>query len=98
MRDIGISAGSKFSYQVFAFDNYFTGSLTDWSGVATVTPNTPRFSASASSVSVPVNGTAALTVSSNPAGDAASPSQSGLLLLHRDGKTGAEATAVTVTP
>jgi hypothetical protein len=97
-RDLGITAGTKFSYQVFAFDNYFTGALTDVSDRVTLTPNAPRFQAAEEFFSIPVGGAKALTVNRNAAGDAASPSQSGLLLMYYDGKTGAEASAITVTP
>jgi hypothetical protein len=97
-QNIGVFANSKFSYQVFAFDNYFSGWLTDVSDRVTVTPNTPRFAADEQFFSIPVGGSKAVTVNHNPAGDAASPSQSGLLFMYYEGKTGAEASAVTITP
>ena len=98
LRDLGITGATKISYQVFAFDNYFTGALTDVSDRVTVTLGTPRFAAAEEFFSIPVGGAKALTVNRNAAGDAASPSQSGLLLMYYDGKTGAEASAITVTP
>ena len=98
LSDLGITSATKISYQVFAFDNYFTGALTDVSDRVTVTLGTPRFFADEEFFSIPVGGAKALTVNRNAAGDAASPSQSGLLLMYYDGKTGAEASAITVTP
>jgi subtilisin family serine protease len=98
-RDVGLmTAGTKFTYTVYAFDNYFTGALTDFAGPATVTPNALRFVPAASFFTIPIGGAVALPISRNPAGDAASPSQSGLLLMYSDGKTGAEASAITITP
>jgi hypothetical protein len=96
--DLGITGATKISYQVFAFDNYFTGALTDVSDRVTVTLGTPRFAAEEEFFSILVGGAKALTINRNAAGDAASPSQSGLLLMYYDGKTGAEASAITVTP
>jgi hypothetical protein len=37
-------------------------------------------------------------VTHNPAGDTASPSQTGLLLMHREARKGREADLVTVVP
>jgi len=96
--DLDITGDTQISYQVFAFDNYFTGALTDVSDRVTVTLGTPRFAAEEEFFSIPVGGAKALTINRNAAGDAASPSQSGLLLMYYDGKTGAEASAITVTP
>ena len=81
----GITATSRFSFSIFAFDNYFTGNLTDSIENMTFTLATPRFSGSGvPATGVPVGGTSTLTVSSVAGGDAASPSQKGLLLLYRD--------------
>ena len=98
LSDLGITGATQFSYQVFAFDNYFTGSLTDVSNPVTLTLNAPRFAPAEDFFTISVGGAKALTVNRNVAGDAASPSQSGLLLMYYDGKTGAEASAITVTP
>jgi subtilisin family serine protease len=98
LSDLKITSATKISYQVFAFDNYFTGNLTDVSDRVTVTLGAPRFFADEEFFSIPAGGAKALTINRNAAGDAASPSQSGLLLMYYDGKTGAEASAITVTP
>ena len=93
---LGLTPASKFVFSVYAFDNYFTGALTDQIENMVFTGGTPHFSAT--SGSVPANGSATLTITSNPAGATASPSQTGLLLMYRDLKPGAEADAVTITP
>ena len=103
---IGLTPGTKFDFSVLAFDNYFTGFATDAIQNMTYTPSTPRFVGSGiPATGVPAGGSSTLTVQSVPGGDAASPSQTGLLLLYRDAKsTGnsalseGEANAITVTP
>ena len=103
---IGLTPGTQFDYSVFAFDNYFTGFLTDAIENMTYTPSTPRFVGSGvPATGVPAGGSSTLTVQSVPGGDVSSPSQIGLLLLYRDAKsTGnsnlseGEANAITVTP
>jgi subtilisin family serine protease len=92
--DIGVAAGAQFRFSVFAGDNYYTGALTDSIAGMLYTLETPRFTSS--DVTVPVNGLVLLGIDRNSAGDAASPSQSGLLLMYRDGRTGREADAITV--
>ena len=98
LSDLGLTPASKFTFFVAAFDNYFTGNPTDVTDDMTVTLGTPRFSPAAAAATVPINGTVNLPFTRIPAGDAASPSQTGLLLLYRDAKPGAEAQAITITP
>jgi len=81
----GLTATAPFDFSVFAFDNYFTGNLTDSIENMTFTLASPRFTGSGvPTTGVPAGGTATLTVSAVGGGDAASPSQQGLLLLYRD--------------
>jgi subtilisin family serine protease len=81
----GLTATAPFNFSVFAFDNYFTGNLTDSIENMTFTLATPRFTASGvPATGVPVGGSSILTVTAVAGGDAASPSQKGLLLLYRD--------------
>ncbi|MBA3776022.1 MAG: hypothetical protein H0X11_06220, partial [Betaproteobacteria bacterium] len=61
------------------------------------TLDTPKF-ASVPSTVVPVGGSVSLPIEAIPGGEAASPSQTGILLLYRDAKPGAEAELITVTP
>lgn len=93
-----ITPATKLNYSVYAFDNYFTGQLTDAIPGITYTPGTPKFVSNVSSGVVPVGGSVNLAVQAVPGGAIASPSQSGLLLLYRDALSGQEASAVAVTP
>ena len=103
---VGLTPGTKFDFSVFAFDNYFTGFLTDAIQNMTYTLSTPRFVGSGiPATGVPAGGSSTLAIQSVAGGDTASPSQTGLLLLYRDAKsTGnsglseGEADAITVTP
>lgn len=98
--DIGItSASQQFRFSVYAFDNYFTGQLTDSITNMVHTLGTPRYTSTlGDSLGVPVGFSGALPVSRPAGGAAASPSQSGLLLLYRDARSGREADVVTITP
>jgi subtilisin family serine protease len=96
---LGLSADTRFDFSVFAFDNYFTGNLTDAIEGMTYTPSTPRFVTSGVPTGgVPVGGTSTLTIQMVPGGDAASPSQRGILLMYRDGTSKHEADTIAVTP
>lgn len=95
---LGITGETTFDFSVYAFDNYFTGNLTDAVEDMTFTSGTPRYTASAASLTVPAGGSVSLGVTAVDGGATASPSQSGLLLMYRDAKTKAEASAITVTP
>jgi minor extracellular serine protease Vpr len=105
MSSVGLTPGQKFSFFVLAFDNYFTGNLTDNIGddihPMTFTLGKPRFATDGgtgfASLIVPIGASGPLPVTKVAGGDAASPSQSGILLRYRDAK-GIEADAVTVTP
>jgi len=81
---VGLTSTSQFDFSIFAFDNYFTGNLTDAIENMTFSFQTPRFTASGVPASVPVGGSATFTVNAVTGGDAASPSQKGMLLLYRD--------------
>jgi hypothetical protein len=96
--DIGLSPTTPFRFSVVTGDNYFTGIITDAIVDMTHTLGVPRFVPSVTSVTVPVNGAADVTVTHNPAGAAASPSQTGLLVLYADARKGREADVVTVVP
>ncbi len=98
LSDLGLTPNSKFTFQVRAFDNYFSGALTDLVPPATVTLASPRFFVPGASATAPANATTAVSINRFAPGDAASPSQIGVLFLYSDGKTGAEAEAITVTP
>ncbi|MGH8286443.1 MAG: S8 family serine peptidase [Steroidobacteraceae bacterium] len=94
---IGAAPNTQMSFSVLAFDNYFTGVLTDSIEGMAFTLNTPRFAvAGAPATGVPANGSSVLTVTPVTGGDAASPSDKGLLLLYRDGRARKEAETINV--
>jgi hypothetical protein len=95
---VGLTPASKFRFGVYAFDNYFSGFLTDAIENMVFTGGTPRFTPAVASAALAAGGSAPLPITSNPAGATASPSQTGLLLMYRDLKLGSEADAVTITP
>ena len=99
--DVGITDASQpFTFMVYSFDNYFTGQPTDIINPMTYTLGTPRYTTALGlgGISVPAGFSGGLPVSAVAGGAAASPSQSGLLLLHGNGKTNRESDVVTVTP
>ncbi len=99
LSSIGLTETTQFNFSVLAFDNYFTGNLTDAILGMTYTPATPRFVGSGiPDTGVPAGGSSTLTINSVPGGDAASPSQQGLLLMYRDARSQRQADAVTVKP
>ena len=89
-----IDPAVPFNFQVVAIDNYFTGLVSDTIGTMTYQLGAPRFSAAGPVLSVPVGASGAVPVAAGPAG--ASPSQSGLLIMWRDGLPGREASIVNV--
>lgn len=94
---VGLTPTSQFTFSVLAFDNYFTGNLTDSIQNMTFSFKTPRFTSSQPpATGVPSDGRVTLTVSEVSGGATASPSQTGLLLMYRDAAK-REAQPVTVT-
>jgi subtilisin family serine protease len=99
LSDIGLTPGTQFDFSVFGCDNYFTGFCTDAITGMTYTAGTPRYVGSGiPSSGIPAGGSSTLAISAVPGGDAASPSQTGLLLMYRDARTQREADQITVTP
>jgi hypothetical protein len=99
LTDIGLTPGTQFDFSVFACDNYFTGLCTDAITGMTYTAGTPRFVGfGLPGTGVPAGGSSTLSIQAVPGGDAASPSQLGLLLMYRDARTQSEADAITVNP
>ncbi|HNR21574.1 MAG TPA: S8 family serine peptidase [Steroidobacteraceae bacterium] len=94
---MGASPSSQMVISALAFDNYFTGNLTDYIDGKVFTPGLPRFDVSAP----PAAGVAPLsltmlTVTAPEGGETASPSQEGLLFFYRDANVGLEADVVPV--
>ena len=80
---IGITDDTTFDFAVQAIDNYFTGNVTDEVGPMTYTPSTPKFMATDAPDIVPPHSTVRFGTAAVPGGAEASPSQIGLLLMHR---------------
>ena len=97
LANLGLTPGTQFDVSFYAFDNYFTGALTDAIEGKTLTLGTPRFFGSGvPAAGVPAGGSSTLTIDAIPGGDVASPSQTGLLLMLRDSKSEQEAAIITV--
>jgi subtilisin family serine protease len=95
---IGITSPTQaFRFTVYSFDNYFTGSLTDSVATMTYTLGTPKYKLNIDTFSLAPGTSGALSVTAPSGGATASPSQTGLLLLHSDAKTGRESDTITVT-
>lgn len=91
---LGLTPDSPIGFYVDTADSYFTGLVTDFiadpvNGFFKFTPAHPRFPVTQPSVAVPAGGRASVDVSHDPAGDTASPSQIGLLGIHRNAVPGA---------
>lgn len=94
---LGISPDTKIRCDLYGQDNYYTGALTDAIFGAVFTPGIPRFSTMPYEF-VGVGQSANITVRPVSGGNAASPSQTGLMLMYTAGPTGQEYSQVTVTP
>ncbi len=92
---VGLTEGSQFTFSVLAADLYFTGAVTDAITDMTFTVGTPRYT-TADTVTVPSPGATQLKITEVSGGAAASPSQTGVLVLWRDGMKGKEASVITV--
>ncbi len=76
---LGLTPGQTFAYDVYAFDNYFTGNLTDQIEGMSFTYGQPKYVVD-DYITVPARRSASLPVAKNPsAGDS---TQTGLLLRH----------------
>ncbi len=100
---IGVAPGQQFNFQVQARDFYFTGEYTDVSpagGVSyhTYTMGQPRYTVDNLLPVVPAEGETLLTVARSAGGDAASPSQIGLLLMYRQAPVERESDSVLIKP
>jgi subtilisin family serine protease len=98
--DIGITspATQQFKFSVYVYDNYFTGEYKDFIGTMTYTLGKPKYQLAIDSYMVNPGAGGVVPIAAVAGGATASPSQTGFLLLHYDGRTGREADLVTVTP
>jgi hypothetical protein len=102
----GLSLGysTPFTFTVDAFDNFYTGNLTDQIGPMQYELDMPKFYAG--DLTVPANSSSPLTIFPNNAANifftgpynGNSPSQTGLLLMYQDAQAGVEAGQILVTP
>lgn len=93
---MGLTDSSTFDFTVLSFDNYFTGQISDTIGPMTYTPATPKFAVDGGITRTVAPGRSILLRSSAvPGGDTASPSQTGVLMLHR-GNAGTESSTVVL--
>jgi subtilisin family serine protease len=97
---------TPFVFSVLAFDNYYTGNLTDFIGPMQFELDMPTVYPAVSEFIVPADGSTNLAVFPNNAANVYltgpyngnSPSQTGLLLMYTDGKAGQEDASITVSP
>jgi hypothetical protein len=92
-----VTPSTPFVFSLLAFDNYYTGNLTDFIGPMQYELDSPKFYGFPSSFVLAANTSSATGVIPNNAYNGNSPSQSGLLLIYKDAKT-PEADIITVTP
>jgi minor extracellular serine protease Vpr len=105
---IGVTPGQPFRFSVFAFDAYFTGELWDCApkigfacaGAYQYTPGAARFNVPEDQLfpTVPPQGQVEFNWTSSPESDMASPSQTGLLFLHRNAHVGRESEHIMIAP
>ena len=93
-----VTINAPFKFSVLAFDNYFTGNLTDIVLGMKYELDSPQEFTVPPSLVVPAGSSSLVTVFPTSPYNGNSPSQKGLLLLYTDGKTGQESSQVTVFP
>jgi len=94
---LGITKDNKITFSAYAFDNFFTGEVTDGIENMVFTPGKPRYAAAGiPETGLPAGSAAPVMVNVIEGGNAASPAQSGLLVLLGDGTPDAEAIAISV--
>jgi hypothetical protein len=97
---------TPFTYSVLAFDNYFTGNLTDSIGPMAYELDMPQFYVATTEFTAAANVSTPVTVVPNNAANpfmsgaynGNSSSQTGILFMYTDGKVGQEASMVAVKP
>ncbi len=72
---LGMTPETQFNFSVYAFDNYFTGALTDLVEDMTFTGATPKYATDVVEFMVPANKTLNVKITSVAGGAEASPSQ-----------------------
>jgi len=97
---MGLTATTAFDFTVVAYDNYFSGLVTDSIGPMRYTPGTPRyvFGGALGDGTLGKGQSGTVPVTAVAGGAQASPSQSGVLLMHYGAPQGREATTIEVRP
>jgi minor extracellular serine protease Vpr len=100
MSALGLTAASQFDFTVVGYDNYFSGAITDTIGPMTYTGGTPNyvFDGGLGDGVLPLGGSADVPITAVAGGATASPSQTGILLIHYQAAQGQEATTIEVRP
>lgn len=93
-----MTISAPFTFTLDAFDNYFTGNLTDEIADMRYELDMPQFFAASAEFTVPANSAASVTVYPTTPYNGNSPSQTGLLLLYTNGLSGQEAAMIKVKP
>jgi hypothetical protein len=102
-----LTLSTSFTFSVLAFDNYFTGNLTDQIVNMRYELDDPKFFTDTTEYLAAPNGSAPVTIFPNnatspffnPGGyKGHSPSQTGILVFYSNGKVNQEADLITVTP
>jgi minor extracellular serine protease Vpr len=83
MSAIGVGPGTTLTLDVYAYDNYFSGFVSDALFGMKFTPASPRFSASTQIGTVPSGSSSRVPFTTNETVTAAQSSESGLLLMYR---------------
>jgi hypothetical protein len=103
---LSLTPATPFTFSVFAFDNYYTGNLTDAIGPMRYELDSPQVYPFPPDLTAAANTSTPVQIFPNNAANpfftgpynGNSPSQTGLLLMYTDGKAGQETSFVTVKP
>jgi hypothetical protein len=93
-----VTISQPFTFSVLAFDNFYTGNLTDQITGMKYELDMPQMFTTSATFSVPAGSSQLITVTPTSPYNGNSPSQKGLLFLYTNGKTGQESSNVIVFP
>jgi minor extracellular serine protease Vpr len=95
---MGLAEDSTFDFTVTSYDNAQSGDVSETIGPMTFTPSTPKFALqdNAITLDVPFAKTSQVRSIAVAGGDQASPSQTGLLFMHRGNAGSSESASITI--
>jgi subtilisin family serine protease len=96
LETIGLNEESMFTYDAYAFDNYFTGELTDEIIYNTHTVSVPRFYGDQGQMVIPPGGSEVLTIGESEDAYVEPGSTNGILLMYRQAPPNQESEAIRV--